>query len=302
MPHLEALFDDENEWIRATSRIMVGHCMLNVGEQTAGAAAVMRAALDIFRRLGDRWGVSMALSALSELLSRDGDHATAAAMMVEAIEALATLGTREDLPMLVVKQASEHWLAGDAERAAALLDEADVLATAVGLPEALAGVAHARGEQARLRGDLPAAYAHLARAEGLLSTASVAGAPQFASMVATSLGYLAAAMGDLPAARGRHDTALRKAVESMDAPVIGQAVVGLADLRLAEGDPAGAAELLGTAVGIRGAADRSLPDLPRVEAAARAGLGGAAFDEAFARGRGRTAPDQLLRHLGGTAN
>lgn len=293
MPHLESLFADEHPWVRATARVMYGHCLLNLGQGTAEGARHLRDALDIFRRVGDRWGISVALSALAEVLSRDGEHRRAAEYVVEAIESLATLGTREDVPMLLVRQSDALFRAGDADRAAALLDEAERVADEVGMPEALAGVAHARGERARCEGDLPGARAHLDRAAELLRRHH--GMPQFTSLVETARGYLAAALGE--PSRAFHERALRAAMVVMDAPIIGQAAVGLADAHLRDGDPVRAAELLGAAAGVRGAPDRSLPELPRIEEATRAALGTAAYAAAYERGLGRTTERELLTYL-----
>jgi hypothetical protein len=104
-------------------------------------------------------------------------------------------------------------------------------------------------------------------------------------VLASSLGLLEGAEGDLAAARAHHREALPCALASGDAPVIGRALVGLADLALAAGDPRRAAELLGASVAIRGAEDRSQVDAGRVAAATRATLGEPEFAEAYAGGR-----------------
>jgi hypothetical protein len=57
-----------------------------------------------------------------------------------------------------------------------------------------------------------------------------------------------------------------------------------ADVALASGDAALAAELLGTAVVLRGIADRADMDVLRVSAAAREALGNEVFDGAYRRG------------------
>jgi hypothetical protein len=104
-------------------------------------------------------------------------------------------------------------------------------------------------------------------------------------VAATGLGYLAAAEGDLDAARDWHAQALAAARFSADAPVIAEALAGLADLALREGAPERAAELLGAGFAIRGTTDRSVPDEERVAGAARSVLGDARYDEAYQRGQ-----------------
>ena len=136
---------------------------------------------------------------------------------------------------------------------------------------------------ARLDGEPEAARAHLLRAMELSSHVNVA--LQIRAIAATSLGYLAGAEGDLDAARRWHAEALDVARSAADAPVIAQALVGLADLALREGDPAWSATLLGASLSIRGTIDRSVEDEARVAGDARAALGDAAFDEAYQRGQ-----------------
>ena len=89
-------------------------------------------------------------------------------------------------------------------------------------------------------------------------------AQQIRAVAATGLGYLAGAEGDLDAARRWHAEALDTARSAADAPVIAEALAGLADLALREGDPERAAELLGASVAIRGTMDRSVQDDQRV--------------------------------------
>src|SRR5262249_49463239 len=101
----------------------------------------------------------------------------------------------------------------------------------------------------------------------------------------TGLGYLAGAEGDLDAARDWHTRALAASRAAGDAPVIAEALSGLADLALREGRPDRAAELLGASVAIRGTQDRSVPDDRRVAAAAGDALGPATYGEACRRGQ-----------------
>jgi hypothetical protein len=110
-------------------------------------------------------------------------------------------------------------------------------------------------------------------------------AQQIRAVASTGLGYLAGAEGDLEAARAWHAQALAAAREAADAPVIAEALSGLADLALREGRPERAAQLLGASVAIRGIPDRSVPDDQRVADGARDALGPAAYGEAYRRGQ-----------------
>jgi hypothetical protein len=139
------------------------------------------------------------------------------------------------------------------------------------------------GELARLAGELAAARGRFAIAADQAAALSVP--PHVRALLASSVGLLEATEGDLDAARSGHREALRHALTSGDAPVIGRVLVGLADLAPATGDPRRAAALRGASVAIRGTEDRSLVDAGRVAAAARAALGEPEFAEAYADGR-----------------
>jgi hypothetical protein len=153
----------------------------------------------------------------------------------------------------------------------------------LGLAEVLALGAYTAGDLARLDGEPEAARAALLRA------IEIGGPPdtgqQVLALAATGLGYLAGADGDLDAARDWHAWALAAARSSCDAPVIAQALTGLADLALREADPARAAELLGASLAIRGTQERSVKDEDRVAGGARSELGETRFGQAYQRGQ-----------------
>jgi hypothetical protein len=155
-----------------------------------------------------------------------------------------------------------------------------------GAPEDLAYVAFTLGEFARRDGDLVAARRHL---EDAIPHLAVSGAPQFGAMINSQLGLVHALEGDLAIALTRHTEALRLALFVHDAPIIGQTLVGFADLAVRTGDAEHAATLLGAAVAVRGIEDRSLADPPRIERAVRAAIGDARFEDAFAAGQAMNA-------------
>jgi hypothetical protein len=78
------------------------------------------------------------------------------------------------------------------------------------------------------------------------------------------------------------------AITSGDAPIIGMVLIGYADLALLHGEPEQAAALLGASAAIIGMADRSVLDLPRIEAAAQRLLGAEGYAAARARGSAYT--------------
>jgi hypothetical protein len=84
----------------------------NVGdvEQMAADLAV---ALDGFRELGDRWGISLALRGLSSYQSNAGDHAGALASLTEALRLIRELGTNEGVSQLLAQSGFSRGELGD---------------------------------------------------------------------------------------------------------------------------------------------------------------------------------------------
>ena len=274
---------DGDAWVSATARILRGHVMLNFGRLHAEAEADFLRAADAFAALGERWGQSAALGGLGMLEAWRGDHAAAADHHRRAAGLAAELGSAEDETQCRLWLAKELWLLGETDEARVELARAQRDADRLGLREVMALAAYTAGDLARLDGQPDVARGQLLRAMELASHVSVA--LQLRAIAATGLGYLAGAEGDLGAARRWHAEALEVARSVADAPVIAQALVGLADLALREGDPAWSATLLGASLSIRGTMDRSVPDEARVADGARAALGDARYDEAYQHGR-----------------
>jgi predicted ATPase/DNA-binding SARP family transcriptional activator len=284
---LDAPVDDPDPWIAATARVMRAHMQLNFGRRHAEAEADFRRSLEVFRELGERWGIGFTLSSLAVLVAWRGEYATAAAQLTEAIALVRELGVAEDQVTFKAKLAQMHHLLGDRERARAVLADARRDADRIGLPEARYWVAFTAAEFARLDGDFDLARRFTTEAADAIGAGRLV-APQARAMVASAEGYLAAARGDLPAARRAHAKAVAEAVSSVDSPVVAQILVGVADLALRDGDAPRAATLLGASVGVRGTPDLSLSDEVRVTAAVRAALGDAEFERCREAGSGTT--------------
>jgi predicted ATPase/DNA-binding SARP family transcriptional activator len=274
---------DPDPWVAAIARILRGHWALNVGRRHAEAEADFLAGARILTELGERWGQAVALGGLAMLEGWRGEHAIAVGHYRQATEIVAAFGSTEDELQFRLFMVRQLWLAGEREAARAELARALPDAERLGLPELRAFAVYIAGDLARLDGRPEAAR------EALLRAARLATSPdesqQVRAVATTGLGYLAAAEGDLDAARDWHAQALAAARFSADAPVIAEALAGLADLALREGDPERAAELLGAGFAIRGTTDRSVPDEERVVGLARSVLGDARYDQAYQRGQ-----------------
>jgi tetratricopeptide (TPR) repeat protein len=281
----EAVADPE-PWVSATARVLRGHVTVNYGRQHVQAEEDFLTATGIFTALGERWGLAIALGGLAMLEGWRGEHAAAAGHYRQGVELATELGTAEDEITFRFFLTRELWLLGERKVAHAELVRAQRDAERVQLPEVIALGAYTAGDLARLEGRPEAARAALKRVvEVVEHGGSLDMAQQIRAQAATGLGYLAAADGDLEAARGWHAKALDAARSSSDAPVIAQALTGLADLALREDDPDRAAELLGASVAVRGTTDRSVIDEERVAADVRAVLGEERYGGAYQRGQ-----------------
>jgi len=274
---------DPHPWVAAIARILRGHWALNLGQRHTQAEADFLAGASILAELGERWGQAVALSGLAMLEGWRGEHAAAVGHYRQARELVEAFGSSEDEVQFRLFMVRQLWLAGEPEAAWDELSRAQPDAERLGLPELRAFAVYVAGDLARLDGRPEAAREALVRAVRMATPPDVA--QQVRAVAATGLGYLAGAEGDLDAARDWHAQALADARSAADAPVIAEALTGLADLALRENDQERAAELLGASVAIRGTTDRSVHDEKRVADQARSVLGGTRYGQAYQRGQ-----------------
>ncbi len=278
---LNAPMPEDDPWVAAQVRLHRGRALLNLGARHAEAAADIESALAGFRSIGERWGLSFALTVLADLVAQRGDLVAALGYYEQAVVLATEIGIVEDVLSMRVKEAQLRWLLGDVAGSAAAMAEAEREAGKVGWPDALAGMAQAKAELACWTGDLRTARTELARAEAVLRPIAVH--PVFRAMVLDSAARLDALEGDLDAARTHRAEALDLAVGTLHAPTVARVLVGIADQALRQGRPRAVALLLAASVAVRGGPDLSHPDAVRLETAARAALG-EEFDEAAREG------------------
>lgn len=276
----EPLLAAEDPWARALARLQLGKMRIMLGDGDRDADASLEAALTEFRALGDRWGISLALTELADRIAVRGEFAGACEHYEQAITVVTEAGAIEDVVRMRSRQAQLYWLSGDEESSAAAMAEAQRSAERVAWPGALTELALSKAELARWRGD-----AEQARRQLDVATAMLGDAVERASVRAMAhdlLGYLAADVGE---AR-EHRVAAFQAVSEVgsSALMIAQVLVGIADLALRQERYAQAARLLAASAGVRGLPDRSHPDAARIEQVARRRLGEVRFTEATREG------------------
>lgn len=275
----EPLLTDADPWVRALARLQMGKMRIVLGRDGPEAGDYLEGALAEFRALGERWGMSFALTEAANRHAARGEFVAACELFDQAVAVVTEIGATEDIVELLSRQAQLYWLAGDFEASAAAVAEARRCAGRVAWPVALAELALAQAELARWSGDTARAYEQIGNATTVLG--SEAEMPQLAAAIHTLLGYLATDLGE---AREHHATAFRAAAEAGHAVLVAQVIVGIADLALRADRNVAAARLLAASIAVRGVPDRSQPDVARVERTARDRLGEAGFTEAMREG------------------
>ncbi|WP_427895740.1 BTAD domain-containing putative transcriptional regulator [Kribbella sp. GL6] len=276
----EDLLTDDDPWVRALARLQTGKMRIMLGDGDPGADEALAAALEEFRAIGERWGMSFALTELADRVAVRGDFAAACAYYEQAIAVAAEVGATEDVVRMRSRQAQLYWLAGDEDASTAAMAEAQRKAERVAWPEALVELALYKAELAYWKGDLAEARRQLTQATTLLGREA-----ERANLRATledRLGYLAT---DLDEVRKHRGAAYQAAMEGGHLPGIAQTLVGIADLALRTGQDEQAARLLGASAAVRGLPDRSNPNVDRIEQETRRRLGDTRFTEASDEGR-----------------
>lgn len=286
LPAFEPLIADDDPWVRAQARLARGRLRLTLGRDETDVDADIELALAEFRTLGDRWGISMALTFLADRLAMRGEFARACAYYEEALTALPGVGATEDVVSVRTRQAQLYWLLGDERSSAAAMAQARRGASGITWPDVLAELALSEAQLARWGGEPDAAHQHLATVLAMLGNAEVNA--ELSDMVrARALDLYGYLTDDLQEASAHRGEALRAAVETTYPPLIAEVLIGIADLALRRGEHEQAARLLAASDGVRGTQDRSQPDFSRITAETRNHLGEAAFTEATGDGRRR---------------
>jgi predicted ATPase/DNA-binding SARP family transcriptional activator len=275
----EPLLTHENPWVRALARLQLAKMFVTAGKDGEEAVSLLETALTEFRALGERWGISFALTELANRIAVRGEFAAAAQYYEEAIAIVTEVGASDDIVPMRSRQAQFYWLLGDLESSAAAMAAAQRAAARVAWPSALAELALAKAELARWNGDADEARTQLSVATTMLGKS----AEQSNGRATTEdlLGYLA---DDLDEAREHRAAAVQAATAAGFAPLTAQVLVGVADLALRREQNEQAARLLAASTSLRGLADQSLPDQARVEQETRRRLGETRFAEATREG------------------
>src|SRR5215470_6294753 len=184
----EPLLTDDDPWVRAMARLSRGRFRLTLGGSESDVDADFEVALTEFRVLGDRWGISFALTCLADRLATRGEFLSACGRYEEAVETLTEVGAIEDVVGLRARQAQLYWLLGDERSSTTAITEARRYEDRIGWPDVLAELVLSKAQLARWRGDTDEAYEHLAAVRTILGSADFRGA--YRARTQDQYGYL----------------------------------------------------------------------------------------------------------------
>ncbi|MEV7043787.1 BTAD domain-containing putative transcriptional regulator [Amycolatopsis sp. NPDC051061] len=283
----EGLLAAGDAWGWALLPTGIGLRAMMSGDLT-GAEDGLREGAAQFRALGERWGLSMALDHLSQLLTWRGEHDAALPLMDEALGLIHEIGATDDAADLICRRAWTRLLSGDPAGARTDYELAAATARRTGMPESRAAAHVGLANLARLSGELAAAREWCERALAECPGGSFA-AETVRAMALISLGWLALAEGRPAEAARLHRSALLTGRQWHAGDVVAFALEGLAGVAR----PAQAATLLGAAAGVRGTSIAGDPDASSVRSRVAESLGTAGFERAYRTGLGMSAQKAL---------
>ncbi|MFD0852961.1 AfsR/SARP family transcriptional regulator, partial [Actinomadura adrarensis] len=120
-PAWEELLESEDPWVRALGRLHLGKMRNLLGDAGWDADTYLEVALAEFRELGERFGISFALSELAERITTRGEFARACEYYEEAVTVVTEVGAVEDVIHMRARQAHLYRLLGDADAEAAAM-------------------------------------------------------------------------------------------------------------------------------------------------------------------------------------
>jgi predicted ATPase/DNA-binding SARP family transcriptional activator len=266
-------------WASAAGKLTI--CFVAVHTADASLAATrLNAALEGFRALGERWGITFTLGLIGQYRMMRGDQAGAVAAHEEAVRIAGELGTHTLPPMQLMQLGAARGMSGDldgAERdvreALSHADNGDNDLRLMGVC-VLIHVAVSRGDYPRAR-EL-AAEADLITPDG----------PSPHGALGMAKASIALATGDLAEAAVVLADVLAVSESVADMAAIASIGERIAVLVAHRGDDLAAATLLGAAAGIRGMVDQGEPNVRALVAELAESLGPDGYRTAFDSGFG----------------
>ncbi|WP_042384764.1 AfsR/SARP family transcriptional regulator [Streptacidiphilus melanogenes] len=221
-----------------------------------------------FEAQGDRWGMVMALMELARARGRQGDRDGASACTDRALELAGELDSPEDMAELLWSRSELSLRADDLVSAEADLKRAVALVEPFGVSDNLSSARLGLAQIARRRGEFTEAreFCAQALASRLIGWSSGEGVQ---ASVLLELARIDLAQSEVGAAGARLREAESILRGGRNLPTYGELASVLAEAARLQGDPATAAELLGTAAVLDPRTDAAPAETPHAEAFAR---------------------------------
>ena len=212
------------------------------------AAHFAEQSLDLYRSLGDQWGIAVSMNACAIIARDRGDYAAAQSYLQECLVCWRSLGDR------VAEARSLHNLAnlvkarGDYSRARKVLEEAAGIFRELGDRSGAAWSLSQQGDMAREQADLAAARTLYQQA---LSAFREAGDRWGIARSLSDLGFVACELGDYGAAHAAYRQGLDLFLELGHKRGIARALEGLACSARTRGNPVRALTIAAAAAHLR---------------------------------------------------
>ncbi|MFB9929458.1 BTAD domain-containing putative transcriptional regulator [Amycolatopsis halotolerans] len=290
---VQRFIDGPDEWLSGLAHLFRAQFAENAGrfDQFRGDVA---AALEIFGRAGDRWGLATALPLRALLRQYDGDLGGGLADLAQARTLAREFGSLSlsDEVFLNLRSIDLHVRRGETARAAGMIA---ANRERVSSPELAILTDALEARLWVLIGDLDRARELIDSAEAGLSEHPRFGASGHnQALISVARGALCLETGDGLGAEAALSRAYVAAVDSSDMPILAMVAVAVAGVAALYGHHRDAAALLGAAARLRGAHDRTDLQIRALSARGRAELGDEGFAAAYERGWRLTAPSALL--------
>lgn len=266
--------ESDDPWLAACAR-MIGPPGGHSEENLEQAAA-------IFRKLGDRWGLSEALLGLALRRAARGAPtddliAEAGSLTFEWVSPMERISTLTRLASLRVQAGDLEGAAADLARCRSMADADTPVFALIQLGLAESGLASARGDLAGARAGFE---------EMITLVVDAPPVPQFVAAVHEGYGRVLAELGDVGPALEQHRIALGKLGDNPDPPMLSTVLAGFALAEQAAGDAERAAVLFGASAAVE-PADQAPATLAGAESARQA-LGSERFELLYGQGRAMT--------------
>ncbi|WP_460443761.1 BTAD domain-containing putative transcriptional regulator [Amycolatopsis cihanbeyliensis] len=244
------------------------------------------AALDLFAGTGDRWGLAAVLPLRAQVRQYDGDLDGALADLSEARALAREFGSlsRGDEIFIDLRRSELYVRLGETARAAEMIAATRERALRSISPEtAILLDALEAGLWVRI-GDPDRARELAESAETGLSAQPLFGGGHEQALIGVVRGVLCLEAGDGPGAEQALNRAYAAAVDSNDMPILATVAVTVAGVAALYGRYRDMAALLGAAARLRGAHDRTDPQVRALSDRGRAELGDEGFATEYEKG------------------